>query len=706
MTDRGAGEGPEVPEREAIAREWASRILATSYVPLSRQEVVALLRGHVDTLLAAAAGRRPQEAASEAGGHLVRLHFTRSVALERSLELLGERLPACRSDADPGQLNAVLSAFAAGFAGQLREVTLQQQENVKQAVMSARDRAEEALRASETRSRTVFEASAVGIAIARLDGVVEETNPAMHRIFQAFPEELLGTHVVRLADGEWEQELRDGQEAIAAGEKDFHQVDLRFTGSDGEEVWTQLSATLVRDQHGAPEYQVLLYEDITHRHMLQEHFRRQATQDPLTGLANRTLLTNRVESALLPDPPGRRVGICYFDLDGFKAVNDSLGHPVGDELLRQVAHRLQALTESDGALAARMGGDEFVVLVPDSKGPEPLVRRVEEMLAEITRPVRVGQHELTAEASVGVVERPVARTGVEELLRDADITLYRAKVDGRAQWVLFDSEHNAAARDRFRLSADLPSALDGEELYLEYLPVRALGSGRVVAVDTQVWWDHNEFGELHADRFLGLAEETGMITRLGNWMLERVCEHVATWTEQLGGDRCPVALVRLSERHCRDADVVGDVQRILTGSGVRPDRLAFGLPEPALFDADGDPVDVVEIFADMGVRLVVHRFGEDPTRLRRMRQLPVHAVEIGGSYLDSFAGAAGPEVFDEHHLRTLTTAAGLLELPVFATGVNTAVQAERLRAEGVSFAQGEHIGGSHSALEVSAALRS
>lgn len=703
MTDEGAS--AKSPERDAIAWEWASRILATSYVPLSRQEIAALLRGHVDTLLAAAGQVRPARAAVEVGRHLVQLHFTRSVALERSLELLGERLPTCRSDAEPGQLNAALASFAAGFAGQLRETTLQQQENVKQAVMSARDRAEEALRASETRSRTVFEASAVGIAIAGLDGFIEETNPAMHRIFQALPEGLLGTHMVRLADGEWEKELREGQQAVAGGEQDFHQVDLRFTGSDGEEVWTQLSATLVRDQRGEPEYQVLLYEDITHRHMLQEHFRRQATQDPLTGLANRTLLTSRMESALLPSPPGRRVGICYFDLDGFKAVNDSLGHPVGDELLRQVAHRLQALTAPEGALAARMGGDEFVVLVPDAQGAEPLVRWVEEMLAEITRPVRVGQHELTAAASVGVVERPVADTDADELLRDADITLYRAKVDGRAQWVLFDAEHNAAARDRFRLSADLPSALDGEQLYLEYLPVRALDGERVVAVDTQMWWDHDEFGELHAERFLGLAEETGMITRLGNWMLERVCEHVATWTEQLA-EQCPVALVRLSERHCRDAEVIGDVQRILTGSGVRPDRLALGLPESALFDADGDPVDVVEIFADMGVRVVVHRFGEDPTRLRGMRQLPVHAVEIGGSYLDSFSDAAGPEVFDEHHLRTLTTAADLLELPVFATGVHTAVQAERLRAHGVALAQGEHVGGLHSALEVSAMLRS
>lgn len=691
-------------ERDEIAWVWTGRILQTSYVPLARQEIAAILRVQVDTLLATLVGERPIEAATEVGDRLVRLHFTRSLALSRSLEVLGNTLATFESVVGRARVDATLGAFAAGYAGRLRELTLDQQETVKRAVLRARDQAEEALRVSEARSRTVFEASAVGIGIATLDGVLEEVNPALRRIFAAFADGLLGTHLVRLVDSGWLADLRAKQDELAAGDIDMYQLDLRFTGTDGREIWTQLSATLVRDPQGAPDYQVLLYEDITDRHMLQEYFRRQATHDPLTGLANRTLLTTRMQDALYPEPAGRRVGLCYFDLDGFKAVNDSLGHPIGDDLLRKVAQRLEVLTEPGGALAARMGGDEFVVLVPDTKGAEPLGRQVDEMLAEITRPVHIGGHELTAQASVGVVERTVVSTDPEELLRDADITLYRAKTDGRAQWVLFDPEHNAAARERFRLSADLPKALTDDELFVEYIPVYSWDSAQPVSVDAQIRWDHNELGELSADRFSGLAEETGMITRLGNWMLERVCEHVMRWYEQLG-EQCPVALVHLSARHCRDPEIVGDVRRILANSGAPAERLAFAVPEAALFDSVGDPVDVLEIFADMGVWLAVYDFGQDPTRLRGLRDLPLHAVRIGGEYLASFAAETGPDVFDEHLVTSLVTAAGLLGLPVIASGVDTERQAQRLRDCGVRGVQGAHTGGVLSAMEISGALQ-
>ncbi len=346
-----------------------------------------------------------------------------------------------------------------------------------------------------------------------------------------------------------------------------------------------------------------------------------------------------------------------------------------------------------------MGGNEFALLMPDSPDANAVIRVVEELLREIAEPVQIGDHELSASASVGIVEREVAGTDAEALLRDADITLYRAKRDGRAQWVLFDTVSNRAALDRFKLSAALPAALEQNELFVEYEPIAMLETGELVGAAANVRWDHEEFGELGAERFLGLAEETGLITRLGSWALEQVCEHGSGWVRRLGA-KAPVATVNLSLRHCRDPELVADVQRILHHSGLPPSSLALGLPEAALFDHQGDPVDTLEIFADMGIQLVVCEFGDDYTRVSRLRDLPVRAVRIEGPHLESLADPDGPDPLDRHLVVSAVGAARLMDYLVVAGGVRTELQAHRLRELGVSLVQGPYVSGLASASEI------
>ncbi|GAA2346011.1 cyclic Di-GMP phosphodiesterase RmdA [Saccharopolyspora halophila] len=697
-------------ELRAVVRQWTREIIHTSYVAMGRPELEAFLAKCLDDVFAACDG--PLESARMVGERLVDVHFTSPVALHRTVTHLGGVLPRC-TGVDQQRLVEVLGAVSAGFAGALREQTLAEQELIKKSVLDARAAAETALRSSEARSRAVFASSALGIAVVTLDGVIEEINPSMTRIFRRRSEEMVGRTIFELTDATWLAELTGANADLVRGRVDRYQLETRFTEQHGSHVWTQLSASLVRDPTGGPDYQVLLYEDITDRHMLQEQFRRQAVHDPLTGLANRTQLQTSLDHALERSHPGRRVGLCFFDLDGFKAVNDSLGHAVGDQLLRAIAQRIQAQTAEMGALPARMGGDEFVVLVPDTSGAAQLVERVEAMLAEITRPCRIGCHELAASASVGVVERPVAETDGESLLRDADTTLYRAKEDGRAQWVLFDPERNAEARDRFKLSAGLPAALDQYELFVEYEPIVSLtdddlagwnlARDKIVGAAATIRWDHPEFGELGQESFLGLAEETGLITRLGRWALEQVCEHAARWTERLGDD-APIAVLNLSRRHCRDPELVNDVRRMLRESGLPPDRLALGMPESALFDHEGDPVDIVEIFAQMGIRLIVDQFGDDYTRLGRLRGLPLHGVRVDGPHLEAFADPAGADALDAHLVRAAAQAADLMGLPVMAGGIQGVMQADRLREVGVRTVLGPYAGERSSALELEVAV--
>ncbi|MFR9731869.1 putative bifunctional diguanylate cyclase/phosphodiesterase [Saccharopolyspora sp. MS10] len=693
------------PSADEFVRRWAREIIRSSYVPMARADIESFLHERLGRVLAALDDdERLAGAGAELGEQLVRVHFTSPAALDRTLWMLGAELPRLRPGATrPDALVALLGAVAAGYAGQLREQTLDEQEVVKRAVLQARDAAEEALRASEASFRAVFTSSPLGIAIVTLDGSIEEVNAPMEAIFEPVCQDLVGRSVFDLADPDWVEEVVEFVEALAAGEVDRFQSETRLSGEDGAHIWTQVSASLVRDPQGRPDYQVLLYEDITDRHMLQEQFRRQATHDPLTGLANRTLLKTRLDEALEPSVPGRRVGLCYFDLDGFKAINDSLGHPIGDELLRAMAQRLNALATMESGLAARMGGDEFVVLVPDSHGAARLVEVVEHMLGEVTRPVSVQGHLLTASASVGVVETAVADTSPDELLQDADITLYRAKNEGRAQWALYDPAHNALAKERFLLSSAMPSALHDHELYVEYEPVLWLDTAALVGVQAHLRWDHPEFGELDAEDFLGLAEETGLISRLGTWMLEQVCAHAVHWQERFG-DRGPVAAVSLSTRQLRDPELVADMRRILSASGLAAGKLIIGVPEIALFDQHGDPIDAVEIFAEMGLTLAVHDFGRDHRAVGRLKDLPLRAVRLTGAYLDGFADPDGPEPLDEHLVSSLVGSADLLGLAVVANGVRTIEQAKRLRALGVQGVTGPCAGGLASALEIEAMI--
>jgi diguanylate cyclase (GGDEF)-like protein/PAS domain S-box-containing protein len=681
-----------------FVRKWAREITGTSYVPRSSAEIEDLLDACTRELLAALAATPPAtKPASEVGARLVVADFTSSTALERSLRLLGTEL-AKLLPCDDQQMIAVLAAFAAGFGEELRTRTLDEQEVVRRSVIQAKDAADDARQAVEARLRAVFDSSAIGIAVADLQGNLLEINRTLAEIAGRTEDELAGCDVYSFATNAGERELRASEAELAEGKLERFRVLCEFTSGDERAVVTELAVSLVRDAQQAPDYQVVLVQDATDQHMLQQEMHRQATHDPLTGLANRSLFESKLEQALASTAPNRRVGLCSFDLDGFKAINDSLGYSIGDSLLRSLGQRIQSIAASYGALAVRHCGDEFLVLVPDSPGTREVTDLVEHLLREIAKPVRIGSHELMAEASVGVVERPVTGTSADELLRDADITLYRAKNEGRAQWVLFDAEENTAAQARFKLSASIPAALARNELFVEYEPIRMLGSGALVATTASVRWDAED-GELEADQFLGIAEETGLITRVSTWVLERVCEHGARWVQRFG-DAAPMTGMDLSPRHLRDPDLIGDLQRILRDTGLPPRFLCLGVPETVLLDHHDDPLDTLEILTEMGVVLGVNSFGTSYMQLPKLRNLRLVGVKIAGRYLESLAGSGEPDPVVERLVGNLVDVGHLLGLKIMADGVHTTDQADRLRELGVVAVQGEYSGAVASALEI------
>ncbi|MFC9328231.1 putative bifunctional diguanylate cyclase/phosphodiesterase [Kitasatospora sp. NPDC057015] len=623
--------------------------------------------------------------AEEAGALLVDAHFTDPSVLARAVGLLH------RQPDEDGRGPAVCGAFAAGWAAALRERTLREQEAIRTAADSARKDAEKALRASEARFRALFESAAIGIGIGDTEGNILAVNKALQDIFGARPEDLQGHKVNELVHPEDTPGVWEAYEDLVSGKREYLQFDKPYYRRDGEVVWTQLTVSLIRDDEGVPQYQVAMLEDITDRYRLQERLRHQATHDSLTGLPNRAAFFERLEKIFEDPEPGARFGLCYVDLDGFKVVNDSLGHETGDQLLTAVADRLKAALSPLGHLVARLGGDEFVVLLENCRGEQEAVAAAKTVLNALDGPVHIGDHRLAVGASVGVLERRVATTTPGAAVRAADLTLYRAKEAGRGRWTLFDPKETARAVSRYAVSVRMPAALDRGEFFIDYQPLHALADGSLAAVEALVRWRHPQLGVLGPDEFVATAEETGLIMPLGRWVLEQACGQAADWERRFGA-AAPQMNVNLAVRQARNAGLVGDVGRILQTTGLDPSRLQLEITESTVVGPEDEALKTLHKLVDMGVSLAIDDFGTGWSNLAYLRDLPVSGLKIAGSFVGDLHDPRKDEPTGWRIVSGLVSLAHTLGLTVTAEGVETRGDAERLRQIGCDWAQGWHFG--------------
>jgi diguanylate cyclase (GGDEF)-like protein/PAS domain S-box-containing protein len=669
---------------EELAQAWAAALDARSFVPMGVAEFEQFLCGLAGRVLDPGAD---EDCGREVGAALVRAHLTDSAALAVTLAVLDQRLP------NGPRLSALRAGMASGFTRALREVTLAEQEVLAKAIIRAQAQIERAARQSEARFRAVFADAAIGVCISDEHGRIVQVNQAMADLLGYRQEEMHGMSVPELAHptdppGSWQ--LHD---QMKRGEIEHVRMEKAYYRKDGAVVWADLAVSLIRDEASRPQFLVAMVADATDRHQLQERLRHQATHDPLTGLPNRTLFTDRLAEVIATAAAGDRIGVCYLDLDGFKRINDTLGHDIGDRLLTMVAERLGECAAERGHLAARMGGDEFVILVEHSAGPDQLTALAEAALGTLDRPVAVGRHRLRVSASVGVVERPAAGADPAEILKAADVTLYRAKAAGRGRWALFDPYAVAAEVARYELIAALPDALDRGEFSLVYQPIVALPDGKLRGMEALVRWNHPRLGTLTPDRFIGLAEETGIIVPLGMQVLSQACREAATW-----GDRLPASdvyvSVNLAAAQTHEESLAADVRQVLADTGLPASRLQLELTESALMSTSGAPLQALHSLADHGVRVAIDDFGTGYSSLAYLRTLPVHALKLPRQFIEGLgASAAGDDAVrvDERIVDALIRLAHAIDLTVTAEGVETRAQAERLAALRCDSAQGWHI---------------
>ncbi len=681
-------------DQEAFARRWAEAIVGTSYVSMGRGGLAKHLFGLIHQLVEGAlAAEFDPLVGRRVGVDMVAAHFTGTETLSRTLALMAEGLPGLLGSAPPGvdvagRVAQLTGNMAAGYASALRERSLDEQDAIYRAGLRARRQAEQALADSEAKFRAMFTEAGIGIGIADMEGNITDVNPALQRMFGYTHEEFTQLNVSALAHPEDIASLGETQGELVRGERDHFRMEKRFYRADGGEIWTELTVSLVRDEAGEPTYQVALLEDVSERRRLQDRLEHQAYHDTLTGLANRARVTEQLEQ-IFGGPAGqRRVGLCFLDLDGFKVINDSLGHDVGDQLLKAVASRLTRCCGS-GQLVARMGGDEFVIVVEDTAGEHDVAALANEVLAAMAAPVRVGDHELTVTTSIGVVERPVADTNPADLLQAADITLYRAKADGKARYAMFDQHRNDREVARFTLSATLLAAIDRGEFFVDYQPLVGLKDGALRGVEALVRWRHPTLGVLGPEQFIGLAEETGSIVQLGHWVLSRACEQARAWRDAFGA-AAPLVSVNLAPRQLHEPTLVAEITTILADNGLDPSSLQLELTEQSLLGDEAGPQKVLTTLSDMGVRIALDDFGTGYWNLPDLRRLPMHELKLAGSFA---VGLQSPsDLVDQRIVAALVDLAHALDLTVTAEGVETPAQLDRFRVLGCDAGQGSYIG--------------
>ncbi|MFE5216795.1 MULTISPECIES: putative bifunctional diguanylate cyclase/phosphodiesterase [unclassified Streptomyces] len=548
--------------------------------------------------------------------------------------------------------------------------------------------------------RRVFAAAPLAMAVVDAAGIVTGANSAFGELLGTDPESFPGQVAADLVDLASDARTWHAYREVLRGRQARLRCTRRLKHPDGRSLWVQVTVAPLAD--GGPGV-LLSVTDISARRELQARLRHLQMHDPVTRLANRTLFFERLTAALEAESYEQsgtgRIGLCYLDLDGFKAVNDTLGHRVGDRLLAAVAERLNRVADEAGyaraatPLVARLGGDEFALLVEDSTGTEQLADLAESALKALEAPFDLAGQRLSLTASIGVVERHAAGTTATGLMQAADTTLYWAKADGKARWTLFDPERNAHLVTRQALSSTLRPAIERGEFALDYQPLVGMEDGRLSGVEALIRWHHPQFGTLTPNRFIGLAEEDGSIVQLGRWALITACRQARRW--QLDHpDEPPIFVsVNVAVRQVWDSDLVADVAEVLAETGLAPHLLQLELTESAVMGSAGRPLQALQALSDMGVRIAIDDFGTGYSNLAYLSRLPVSVLKLDGSFVRGFQyegekKTIAPNPADEVIVEAMIQLAHRLGLTVTAECVETSAQATRLRRIGCDTGQG------------------
>jgi diguanylate cyclase (GGDEF)-like protein/PAS domain S-box-containing protein len=528
---------------------------------------------------------------------------------------------------------------------------------------------------------TVFENSGEAVMITDPDNRIVSVNQAFTDITGYAPGEVVGQNPTLLGSGRHDavffQEM--WRRLAATGHWQGEIWDRRKSGEIYPK-WLGISA--VQDMQGKLTHYVAIFSDISERKEAQERIEYLARHDPLTGLPNRTMLADRLEQALAhADRTQSMVAMLFLDLDRFKTINDSLGHPVGDALLQEVTARLKTSVRETDTIS-RLGGDEFVVVITDLQD-EGTASAVAQKILDITRsPFSIDGHSLSTSISIGITLFPADGSDFDTLLKKADIAMYHAKDAGRNTYRFFTEQMNVNALERLLIQNRLAQALEKEEFVLHYQPQVALGTGRIIGAEALVRWRNPELGLVPPDRFIPMAEENGAILTIGDWVLREACRQAKAWKDE-GLGSFPMA-VNISTLQLQHGDFAERVLNIIAETGHDPAMLELEFTESILIQDIERVLSQVSRLKAAGITLAIDDFGTGYSSLSYLKRLNVDRLKIDRSFIRDIS--TDPD--DAAIVRAITQMARSLRLKILAEGAETTEQTRFLLAEGCDEVQG------------------
>jgi diguanylate cyclase (GGDEF)-like protein/PAS domain S-box-containing protein len=543
----------------------------------------------------------------------------------------------------------------------------------------------QALRKSEEHFRSAFDYAAVGMALVGTDGGWLSVNRSLCTLLGYSEHELLQmnfqsiTHEDDLGDSLADMyQMLEGKLVNTTGEK-------RYIHKDGHIVWATISASSVFDEQGKPTHFILQAQDISERKQAEEQLHHAAFYDSLTGLPNRALFTDHLQIAVSRSTQRQDhlFGVLFLDIDRFKNINDSLGHVVGDQLLKAVAERLARCVRPEDTVS-RFGGDEFAILLNGINNSADAFAVTERILRSIESPFKLSGYDVFTSTSIGIALSSIGYHSSEEILRDADTAMYRAKEQGKGRFEVFDKVMHARAISRLQLESDLRHALERREFEVYYQPIMRLEEGSVSGFEALIRWRHPVRGLVSPADFIPVAEDTELIIPIGQWVLLEACRQVREWQLAFPSDAPVTISVNLSGKQFKQPDLVGQVKQILYQTGLDPHCLRLEITESMVMEDAEAATAMLRQLRSLNVQLSIDDFGTGYSSLSYLHRFPVNILKVDKSFV-------GRMTVDEESLgivETIITLASKLKMDVVAEGIETKEQWDKLKAFQCPYGQG------------------
>jgi diguanylate cyclase (GGDEF)-like protein/PAS domain S-box-containing protein len=558
---------------------------------------------------------------------------------------------------------------------------------------SPRDRRKtDYLQESEARFRALVQYSFDIITIHDEAGVTIYESPAASRVLGYPPGSLIGKTPFETIHPKDVARARNAFEALRKGDTSLSPIVLRFRHADGSWIHVEALGNNLLEHPGIRGI-VLTSRDITERKRAEERAQYLANYDVLTALPNRFLMQDRLTQAVAQAHRNRlRVALMHIDLDRFKVVNETLGHYVGDALLKQAAERIRKVNR-EGDTVARVGGDEFTIVHPNVVSLQALSVTAEKILAELAKPFASDGQELFVSASIGISLYPEDAENVDEMIKHADAAMSSAKHMGRNNFQFFTADLNQEAQDRMLIEAGLRTAIQRDEFGLMFQPKIELATRRIFGAEALLRWNHPKLGRISPARFIPIAEEAGLVGQIGEWALHAACRQIRQWQD--AGFDLQVA-VNVSARQFQQYDVADLVLKIMSDTGVLSQNLEIELTESAVMHNAEASIVTLERLAALGVQIAVDDFGTGYSSLSYLKRLPLDLLKIDQSFVRDITSDPN----DAAIVRAIITLARSLGIRVIAEGVETEAQLAFLNAYGCQYAQGYLFGQPLSAEEI------